>query len=133
MESRTEAQVQDRIRLLTNQTDGYLWRNNSGAAKDHTGRMIRYGLGNDSRQLNAKFKSSDLIGIIPLRIEPRHVGRVWGVFTAIEVKRGDWKYKAIPREIAQFNFIQAVRAKGGLATFVNQENQYLDMVRGFLR
>ena len=78
-----EAVIQSQVRLAAAQRGITLWRNQSGACYDETGRLIRYGLANDSAQLNRRMKSSDLIGITPILVEPYHVGRALGVFTAI--------------------------------------------------
>ena len=131
----TESIIQKNIRLATNLTGGLLLRNNSGVAVfEQRGvvRHVRYGLGNDSKLLNAEFKSSDLIGITPVIIEPRHVGRVFGVFTAVEAKSGNWIYQATEREIAQLNFINKIRKCGGIATFAPDESAYFNAIIEFL-
>lgn len=131
----TESTNQKNIRLATNLSGGLLFRNNSGVAVfEQRGviRHVRYGLGNDSKLLNAEFKSSDLIGVTPVLVEPRHVGRVFGVFTAIEAKSGDWIYRATERETAQLNFINKIRECGGIATFAPDESAYLNAIIGFI-
>ena len=117
MNATSEAAVQAKLRIRAAQLGAALWRNNSGACKDETGRMIRYGLGNDSTRINAEWKSSDLIGIIPRQIEAHHVGQVWGVFAAVEVKAPGWTAPKNDREIAQGNFISTVLGLGGYAKF----------------
>ena len=52
-----------RIRLEAAKQGILLWRNNVGAVKTSDGRMIRFGLANDSHKMNQHIKSSDLIGI----------------------------------------------------------------------
>jgi len=89
---RTENTVQDGSRLRIQDVGGVLWRNNSGAMKTSDGRFLRWGLGNDSVKVNARRKSSDLIGVTPMLILPHHVGRTVGVFTAIENKSSGWVY-----------------------------------------
>ena len=108
-----------------------LLRNNCGAFKDETGRLVRYGLGNISKQHSDKIKSSDLIGITQVKITPEMVGRTLGVFTAVEVKNEAWNpdKKLDKRETAQNNFIKWVRLNGGLAGFVN----HLDNLKEILR
>ena len=131
----TESTIQKNIRLVTNLTGGLLFRNNSGSAvfkQRGVIRHVRYGLGNDSRLLNAQFKSSDLIGLTPVIIEPRHVGRMFGVFTAVEAKSGNWIYRATERETAQLNFINKIRKCGGIATFASAESAYLNAIIEFL-
>ncbi len=113
----TEAETQQQIRLEAARQGTPLLRNNSGACVDQTGRMIRYGLGNDSARINKTFKSSDLIGIWPVRIGPEHVGQTLGVFTAIEVKRPGWRGPENDRDRAQAAFGQWVTDHGGLFRF----------------
>lgn len=108
----SEAGVQSAVRLRAAQLGNALWRNNSGATADETGRVIRFGLGNDSAQTNRVFKSSDLIGIT------RRPACGCGVFTAYEVKRPGWKYAGTEREQGQFNFIKKVISLGGIAKFI---------------
>ena len=79
-----------------------LFRNNCGALKDADGRLIRFGVANPG--------GSDLIGWRSVTVTPEMVGRKVAVFLAIEVKgeRG----RATD---AQVNFINRVKADGGLA------------------
>lgn len=128
----TESRVQSDIRLATNLTGGLLFRNNSGSAIFQN-RHVRYGLGNDSKLLNAQFKSSDLIGITPIIIEPRHVGRVFGIFTAMEVKSGNWIYHATARETAQLNFIDIIQERGGIAAFTPDLPAYFKAITEFIQ
>ena len=113
----SEAAVQAQLRVRAAQLGAALWRNNSGACKDDTGRLVRYGLGHDSARISAEWKSSDLIGIIPRQIEPHHVGQVWGVFAAVEVKAPGWSKPKNDREIAQGRFGANVLALGGFFKF----------------
>ncbi len=117
----SETVVQQQTRLLHCQlTNGQIWRNNSGACTDDTGRLIRYGLGNDSAQLNAEIKSSDLIGITPVQAYVE--GKGWlilGVFTAYEIKPSNWHLTpGDKRGLAQQRFHDIVRSAGGFAGFV---------------
>jgi hypothetical protein len=112
-----EAEVQQQIRLASMHHGAPLLRNNSGACVDETGRLIRYGLGNDSKKINEVFKSSDLIGIWPLIITPEHVGMRLGIFHAVEVKHSGWRKPSNKRERAQQNFGDWVRSHGGLFQF----------------
>lgn len=105
--SANEAAVQAEVRLEAARRGVLLWRNNSGALKDETGRLVRYGLGNDSTQTNRVMKSADLIGIGP-----------GGIMHAYEVKRPGWKYTGTEREVAQLAFLDLVRSRGGVAAFV---------------
>lgn len=115
----SEAAVQNSIRLEASGVGCRLWRNNVGACEDKRGRIIRYGLCNDSSKMNGHIKSSDLIGIRPVVITQSMVGSTIGQFVAREVKAGNWSYKATDREVAQLRFLELVLALGGDACFAN--------------
>lgn len=115
----SEVAVQNEIRLEASKAGLRLWRNNVGAIKDERGVPVRYGLCNDNAQLNASLKSSDLIGIRPVLIQPHHVGTVIGQFVAREVKAPTWRYTATAREMAQLRFLELVTSLGGDACFAN--------------
>lgn len=86
-----------------------LMRNNSGVTPGDAKkgiRPVRYGLGNDSKNLNAVMKSSDLLGL-----DSR------GRFLAVEAKPVGWRFKGTPREIGQRNFLDMVIRHGGVGTF----------------
>lgn len=112
-----EAAVSAQVRVEAAEAGGVLWRNNVGAAVDRNGRSIRYGLCNDSERINRRFKSSDLVGIMPTRITEKHLGTVVGRFTVRECKHASWTYKGDDREKAQLRFIELIIAMGGDATF----------------
>lgn len=120
----SEAGTQSRRVLNAARQGGILWRNNSGACTDSTGRQIRYGLGNVSQQVNKVMKSSDLIGITPVVITQAHVGATAGIFTAEEIKSPTWKFReSDERAVAQFNFIKKVQSLGGIARFVTNSEE----------
>ncbi len=89
----TEASVLAGCLLLLNMRHILAWRNNSGALKDRTGRLVRYG----------KVGSSDILGILD-----------GGRFLAIECKAPGKK----PTE-SQLAFLAAVEREGGLAVCVD--------------
>jgi hypothetical protein len=121
-----EAASQSHIRLAAANQHLQLWRNNTGVAVDDTGRHVRYGLCNDSKQLNDKIKSSDLIGITPVLITPEYYGRILGVFTAVETKAPGWKYRDNDaRAVAQKRFHDIVKAAGGFAGFAQTVDDFL--------
>lgn len=113
----SEAAVQSRERLAASKRGARLWRNNTGVAQGQDGRPVRYGLCNDSAQLNRRLKSSDLIGITPVLITPAHVGGVIGQFTALEAKREGWVFTGTEHEKAQLRFLELVISLGGSAAF----------------
>lgn len=115
----SEAAIQTRIRLEATQKGCRVWRNNVGGTYTEDGSFLRYGLANDSRQMNELIKSSDLIGIRPLLIQQNHVGQVIGQFIAREVKAANWGYSGSKREEAQLNFLNLVASLGGDAAFAN--------------
>ena len=116
---RSEAAVQADIRLAAaKRGDLVLWRNNSGALTDDAGRLIRFGLGNDSAQANKRLKSADLIGI----------HRPSGRFVSVEVKRPGWKHSdASERDRAQAAWAATVAAMGGVALRVTSAESIKDL------
>ena len=119
----SEAAVQQQVRLEASKCGLRLWRNNNGAAFDKDGRMIRYGLGNDSASLNKQIKSHDLIGITPHVITGADVGKTAGIFTSYEVKRGDWRFTGTEREIAQRAWMELVLSLGGISKFIKDAGE----------
>ena len=119
---KSEARVQQDAQLEASYGGGRLWRNNSGAYLDRRGVQVRYGLCNVSKKVNKTIKSSDLIGITPVRITSAMVGKVVGIFTAVECKAEGWNYTGTEAEIAQKAFIELVKSLGGLAKFETGEN-----------
>ncbi len=130
-----EAAAQQNARMVIARAGGLAWRNNVGATpakvdahcpKCHFDfevkqRIVRYGLCNDSHQLNAMFKSSDLIGVMPRLITPAMVGSTIGQFIAVEVKRPGWTYKGKGREVQQQAYLSLAASKGAIAQFSTGE------------
>lgn len=120
----SEAAVQARVRVAASRRGERVWRNNLGSYEDPaTGRWIRYGLANDSPQVNAVLKSADLIGVRPRLITPQMVGQKIGQFVSYECKAAGWKWGNTERERAQLNWATRVLTLGGDARFVTDEGQ----------
>ena len=90
MTQRSEQNILNDIMIAISKAGATVWRNNTGALQDKTGRLVRYGLCKGS---------SDLIGICPD-----------GRFLAVEVKNNTGRATE-----DQLRFIDAVRSKGGRA------------------
>ena len=127
----SEAANQNRIRDHFAQQGVRLWRQNVGALKDATGRILRYGLANDSAELNRQLKSSDLIGWRPLLVTPDMVGQVVAQFVSVEVKDDDWQFPRPTNKAeyarcdAQRRWLRMALADGAFGGFM------IDPVRGF--
>ena len=127
--SKPESEVQQTIQIESMRHKCVLMRNNSGAFKDETGRLVRFGLGNLSSKQQTK--SSDLIGITEVLITQEMVGQTLGVFTAIEVKEESWNAnkKLNEREEKQNNFLLFVKSKGGIAGFAKSLDDLKEIFR----
>ena len=115
----SEAAVSQRVRLAAASQGILTWRNNVGAMQDESGRVVRYGLCNDTAELNRKIKSADLIGIKPVTITPAMVGGVIGQFWSREVKRANWSWSGDAHELAQAKWMEIVLSAGGDAAITN--------------
>lgn len=113
----SEAAVQNIVRLEAASKGVKLFRNNVGALLNEKGVPIRFGLANDSKQLNSRIKSGDCIGWRSVLITPQHVGYTIAQFVSRECKKPSWKYSGNEREVAQLNWINLVIAGGGDAAF----------------
>lgn len=117
-DGRMEDYAQSLIRREAPRRGWALFRNNVGALKDLRGIPVRFGLANDSKEMNKVIKSADLIGLRPVLILPEHVGSTIGQFVSIEAKHPGWKPGEDPvREKAQTAWAGLIRSKGGLAVF----------------
>ena len=115
----SESQVTSLHRLAEAERGTMLFRNNSGALPDRNGRLIRFGLGNDSAASNAEFKSSDWIGWRPTLITPDMVGECIARFVAHEIKHPGWHLTpGDKRGQAQARFGALVTRGGGEFRFV---------------
>lgn len=122
---KSESEIQQEIRLEAPKLGVVLLRNNQGAFKDETGRLIRFGLGNESP--NQNYLSSDLIGWTEVVITADMVGKVVAVFTSIEVKKEKDTTKK-ERKVKQQNYISWVKARGGIAAFCNSVEEFRKLI-----
>lgn len=117
-----EAKSSQETKLRASEWGAFLLRNNSGAFKNESGRLVYYGLGNISQKRNKVIKSSDEIGYTAVTITPEMVGKTVPVFTALEIKTPDFgisaHYPEGSREAAQLKFINSIKHKNGIAGFV---------------
>lgn len=124
---KSEAWGQQQVRLNVAKQGAQSYRNNVGATPsrcpdcDAPQRPVRYGLANDSAQLNKQIKSSDLILAIPRVITPDMVGTTIAQFGSIECKRPGWKYTGKGREAGQAAWLALINSLGGFATFSTGE------------
>lgn len=116
-----ESSIQILVREEATKKGCRLWRNNVGACYTDRGDFLRYGLANDSAQLNKLIKSSDLIGIRPVVITHAMVGLTIGQFLSREIKHRDWRWRNTPHDQAQFAWIRLVNLLGGDAAFAQGE------------
>ena len=115
----SESGVQSRVRLEAAKLGIYLWRNNVGAGKlAEGGRFIRFGLANDSAQLNKAVKSGYLIGGRSILITPAMVGRNVLQFYSREIKHGEWHFTGSLEECAQLQWCNLINGLGGNAKIV---------------
>lgn len=134
----TEAAVLAAVRLEYARRGYRLFRNNSGQLRrteptyitpDMVGTVrnveplhaqpVRFGLGNDSPQINAVLKSSDLIGWNPTLVTSDMVGTCVARFVSFECKPSDWRLTpGDKRAQAQNNWLRLVLEGGGDARFM---------------
>lgn len=117
----SEAAVMSKVRLEGSKKNYRLWRNNVGATYAKDGRLIRYGLANESGKMCDTIKSADLIGIRPILITENMVGNTIGQFISREIKHNNWRYMGTQREKAQLRWIELINGLGGNACFASGE------------
>lgn len=113
VDPKTEAFSTSQIRLEAPHKTVRLWRNLVGAGYMKDGSFVRFGLANETPEMNEVLKSSDLIGVDGRPIEQREVGRPRGRLVAREMKAPGWVYTGTEREVAQRAFGNLVVAMGG--------------------
>jgi len=118
----TEKNIQTRILLATGKHPNIrLFRNNTG--QGWQGQTQRDGaklIITNPRPLMAGLHkgSSDLIGWKTVEITPEMIGQKLAVFCAVEVKTGSGR-----TTVEQENFLQIVRAAGGIGVVMRDESQ----------
>ena len=128
-----ESDAQARIRLAAAQQGYDLYRNNVGVLLDATGRPVRFGLANDSPQLNKVLKSGDLIGWRSFVVTPEWVGHRIAQFVSAECKRPGWRLlPSDDRGHAQLAWARLVERAGGHAGFARDAGDLATLtVRGY--
>lgn len=126
LDDRSEAFVVSECRLALSHYKVIQMRNNVGVLEDVNGTPVRYGLCNETKQMNQIMKSSDDINILPYVVKPQDVGRKLGLFLGVEHKKPNWVYTGKGRETAQLTFQRMVRAAGGVALFANSAQGLID-------
>ncbi len=117
----SEAAVQSAVRLEADRKGVRLFRNNVGALIDSRGVPVRYGLANESKQVNDVIKSSDLVGWRPFLIGQQHVGLCVAQTVLRECKKVGWYYTGDPHEQAQLNWLMLGVRDGADASFCTGE------------
>lgn len=128
----SEARVQSLVRLAAAADRHCLHRNNRGAMIAENGQLVRFGLAHEAATSKV-FRSSDLIGITTITVQPHHVGKRHGIFTACEIKKPGWKKPTDERERGQMNFLMDVARRAGIAGFVTSEADYRRYVDTFVK
>ena len=118
VDGHSEAAVSSRVLLESASKGVLLFRNNVGAYHDESGRLVRYGLCNETKAMNASVKSHDFIGIRRVHIMPCHLGHVIGQFVSREIKASGWTYNMRDaHQVAQAKFGSIITSYGGDAAF----------------
>ena len=105
MRQALETELLRKVQLAAPEYGFRLFRNNIGALKDSTGRVIKYGLCNPG--------GADLIGWVPTIITPAMVGTTVARFSAIEIKSPTGHVTQEQRQ-----FLSVVHQAGGVASEV---------------
>ncbi len=102
---RSEGNILNDCMVALSRAGCMVWRNNTGALRDGTGRLVRYGLCKGS---------ADIIGIAPD-----------GRFLAVECKTETGHVRT-----EQVQFLEAVRKAGGLAGVARSADDAVGILRG---
>lgn len=118
VEGMSETAVDQRVCLEASRRGARLFRNNKGACINEYGNFMRFGLCNTTKKQGAELRSSDRVGIVPYVVRPYDVGRVLGIFWAVEMKKQGWKFNPHDEhEEGQQKFLNLILSLGGFAQF----------------
>jgi hypothetical protein len=110
------------IQAAHNRGKTRLLRNNVGKLRTPYGGFVAFGLGSSGGRMLPG--TSDLIGWESVEITPAMVGKRIAVFVAVEVKDLDEATEE------QLNFIEQVRAAGGLAGVAHDAAEAAEILAG---
>jgi hypothetical protein len=111
----SESAIQNRIRLAISKQGGALaLRNNTGLFKTFDGRTVQAGMGTGT---------SDLIGLTSHIITPEDVGRLVGIFLAIEVKTDIGRLRT-----EQSAFLSQVTRMGGVGGIARSDDDAISLI-----
>lgn len=109
----TESATLASIRLALGTTPGLrMFRNNCGALRDGTGRLVRYGIASPG--------GSDLLGWRTVTVTPDMVGKPIAIFAAIEVKTQTGRATTEQR-----HFLDVVASAGGFSAIARSADEAL--------
>lgn len=114
-----EKKIQTKIQTELSKLGCRMFRNQVGVYKLPDGRVISSGLCKGA---------SDLIGITPYVVKADDIGRVVGVFTAIEVKTKNGKVRAM-----QEKFVNFVRSIGGIGLIARDCEATVETFKQFVK
>lgn len=113
----SEQAIQQEIRLALGHGAMRLFRNNTGALRDESGRLVRFGLCEGS---------SDLIGLRRVEVTEELLGQMVGQFVALEVKTARGRVTE-----QQERFLAMVRQMGGVAEVVRSVEEAKRLLGGW--
>lgn len=115
----SEAYAQSQVVLEAPKYGCMLTRNNKGALRDKEGRLVRFGLFNETKERGERIRSWDLVGFRKRLITPQMVGTIIGQFVGREIKEPGWVFSGDEHETAQLKCTELALSYGcdvGFAT-----------------
>jgi len=126
----SETAILKHIQVAISRAGARVFRNNvalawAGSSVTKVGQDFGDVLIKNARPIHAGLceGSSDLIGFTPIEVTPDMVGKRLAIFTAIEVKAPRGHVEDIQR-----NFIDTVRAAGGIAMIARSEDEAIKLL-----